>query len=109
MYCENEAKTEEGIHEISIVVDPLPLHALISLLRPLVANLDHCSISHPHPHADLLLRLEIIQQNASLLALLTPIPHNHTTAVDNFSRITLSIEHAQASPFSQLFSIRYFD
>jgi hypothetical protein len=56
-----------------------------------------------------LLCLEIVQQHTSLLTFLTPIPYNYTTAVDDLSRVALSIKYAESSPFSQLFSVRYFD
>jgi hypothetical protein len=53
--------------------------------------------------------LEIVQQHVPLLTLLTPVPHNHATAVDNFSSIALTIEHAQPSPLAQHLSVRHLD
>ena len=56
-----------------------------------------------------LLGLEIVQQHVPLLALLAPVPHNHTTAIDNFSSVALTIKHAQPSPLAQHLSIRHLD
>jgi hypothetical protein len=56
-----------------------------------------------------LLGLEIVQQHVPLLTLLAPVPHNHATAIDNFSGIALTIEHAQPSPLAQHLSVGHFD
>lgn len=57
----------------------------------------------------LLLGLEIIQQNASLLAFLAPVSHHHTAAVDDLAGIALPIQHTQSGPFAQLLAVRDFD
>src|SRR5271156_2818577 len=56
-----------------------------------------------------LLGLEIVQQHVPLLALFAPVPHNHATAIDNFSSIALTIKHAQPSPLAQHLSVRHLD
>lgn len=57
----------------------------------------------------LLLTLEVVQQHTSLLALLTPVPNNNAAAVDDLSCITLSIQHAETSPFAEHLAIRDLD
>lgn len=52
-----------------------------------------------------LLRLEVVQQHVSFLALLTPVADNHARAVDNLSRVSFSVENAQSSPLAQHLSI----
>jgi hypothetical protein len=59
--------------------------------------------------SNLLLRLEVIQQHASLLALLTPISDDDAAAVDDLPGIPLAIQHTQAGPFAQHLSIRDLD
>lgn len=56
-----------------------------------------------------LLRLEIIQQHVPLLALLAPVPHNDTAAVDDLARIALAIQHAQARPLAQHLAVGHLD
>lgn len=57
----------------------------------------------------LLLSLEVVQQHVPLLALLTPIADNNAAAVDNLASISLTIEYAEASPFTEHLSIRHLD
>lgn len=59
--------------------------------------------------SSLLLSLEVVQQHASLLALLTPVSNDHTRAVDNLSGIALSVQHAEASPLAEHLSVRNLD
>jgi hypothetical protein len=69
----------------------------------------HCTDEvFPERHL-LLLALEIVQQNTSLLALLTPIPHNDARAVNNLPSITLTIQNAKTGPLAQLLSIGHLD
>ena len=53
--------------------------------------------------------MEIVQQHVPFLALLTPVPHNHAAAVDNFSGVAFPVKYAQPSPFAELLSVRHFD
>jgi hypothetical protein len=85
-----------GVYGVAIVVDSL------------IVNLSYL-FNSPYGAPFLLLGLEIIQQHTPLLTLLTPIPHHHTTAVDNLPRIALPVKYTQSSPFPQLFSVRHFD
>lgn len=57
----------------------------------------------------LLLRLEIIQQHIPFLTLLTPVPDNHATAVDDLSCISFAIKHAKPSPLPKHLSVRHLD
>ena len=44
------------------------------------------------------LSLEIVKQNAPLLTLLAPIPHNNARAVDHFTSIAFAVEDAYIAP-----------
>lgn len=49
----------------------------------------------PSSHAtrSLLLGLEVVEKDRTLLRLLTPVAHNHAGAVDHLPRISLTIEN----------------
>lgn len=83
---------------------PCPLARFASLSSHIL-----CVIFHPQQPPLLLLTLEIIQQHTPLLTLLTPIPHDHTRAVDHLPRIPLSIQHTQTRPLAQLLAVRHLD
>jgi len=57
----------------------------------------------------LLLGLEVVEKDRSLLRLLTPILDDNTGAVDNLACISLAVQHTQTSPLAQLFSVWNFD
>ena len=78
-----------------------------SLLCVLTASV--CDPSSPAASLALLLTLEIIQQHTPLLALLTPVPHDHTRAIDHLPRISLSVQNTQTRPLTQLLAVRHFD
>jgi hypothetical protein len=62
-----------------------------------------------HLSTPLLLRLEVVQQHISLLALLTPVPDNDAAAVDDLASIALTVQYAQASPLAEHLSVRHLD
>ena len=62
-----------------------------------------------HHKQHLLFTLEVVQQHTSLLRLLTPISYNNARAVNHLSRISLTVQHTQASPFAQHLSVRHLD
>ncbi len=64
---------------------------------------------HPQEPPLLLLTLEIIQQHTPLLTLLTPVPHDHTRAVDHLPRIPFTIQYTQTRPLAQLLAVRHLD
>jgi hypothetical protein len=64
---------------------------------------------HQIDSATLLLALEVVQQNASLLALLAPVLDDDAGAVDDLASIALTIQDAQAGPFAELLSIGNLD
>ena len=104
------------MHEISKGI-ALPLdfshstsHDTISVDSPSTIFHQSSRLIHLPPGSwKLLLGLEIVQQHVPLLALLTPVPYNHATAIDNFSSIALTVEHAQPSPLAQHLSVRHLD
>jgi len=49
---------------------------------------------------DLLLGLEVVEKNRSLLRLLSPILDDNTRAVDNLACISLTVQNTQTSPLS---------
>ena len=57
----------------------------------------------------LLFGLEVVQQNVSLLALLTPIADNDATAVDDLAGISFTVQDAETCPFTEHLSIRHLD
>ena len=77
---------------------------------PLTSFHSYCVFCSSSPlTASLLLTLEIIQQHTPLLALLAPVSHHNTAAINHLPRVPLSIQHAQTRPLAQLLSIRHFD
>jgi len=65
---------------------------------------------HPQLHlVRLLLLLEVVEQDTSLLRLLTPIPYNDARAVNNLSGIALTVEYAETGPFTEHLSIGDLD
>lgn len=56
-----------------------------------------------------MLGLEVVQQNTSLLALLTPISNHNARAVDDLSGVSFTVKNAQSSPFAELLAIRHLD
>jgi hypothetical protein len=63
----------------------------------------------PFHEATLLLLLEVVQQHAALLALLTPILDDHTRAVNDLARVALTVEHTQTSPLAELLAVGDLD
>jgi len=60
-------------------------------------------------HDRLLFGLEVVEEHVPLLALLTPITDDYAGAVDDFARISFSVENAQARPLAQQLAIGNFD
>jgi len=54
----------------------------------------------------LLLGLEVVEKDRSLLRLLAPILDDNARAVDNLARVSLAVQHTQTRPLAQLLSIR---
>jgi len=57
----------------------------------------------------LLLGVEVVEEDRSLLRLLTPILDDNAGAVDNLACISLAVQDTQTSPLAQLFSVRNLD
>jgi hypothetical protein len=57
----------------------------------------------------LLLSLEVVKQDAALLAVGTPVLDNDARAVDDLAGVTLSVENAKTGPFAQLLAIGNLD
>ena len=57
----------------------------------------------------LLLGLEVVQQNVSLLALLTPVADNNAAAVNDLASISLTVQDAKTCPFTKHLSIGHLD
>lgn len=50
----------------------------------------------------LLLRIEVIEQDGPLLALLAPIPHHDAGAIDNLSSVAFAVQHTCDVPLISL-------
>jgi len=57
----------------------------------------------------LLLGLEVVEENATLLRLLTPVLDDDARAVDDLAGVAFAVDLAQPSPLAQLLPIRHLD
>jgi hypothetical protein len=67
-----------------------------------------------HPHIQrrlrhLLLGLEVVQEDRSLLRLLTPVLNNDARAVDDLASVTLTVENAETGPLAELLAVGDLD
>jgi len=61
------------------------------------------------PERHLLLGLEVVEQDGTLLGLLTPVLDNDARAVDDLARIALTVEDAETGPLAELLAIGDLD
>lgn len=66
-------------------------------------------LPYDQPILSLLLGLEVVKKDGSLLRLLTPIFDYNARAVDNLACVSLAVQHTQTSPLAQLLSVRNLD
>jgi hypothetical protein len=59
--------------------------------------------------ARLLLGLEVVEEDAALLGLLTPVLDDNARAVDDLAGVALTVNLAETSPLAELLAIRDLD
>lgn len=73
----------------------LPIPSISCFLRTNPSRRAPARCNH-RPIKPSLFRLEIIQQDRTLLALLSPVSHNNTRAVNHLPRVPLAVQYAYA-------------
>jgi len=72
-------------------------------------------VYNPHDNAilvcktRLLLGLEVVEEDGALSRLLTPVLDDDARAVDNLSRVALTVENAKTGPLAELLSVGNLD